>query len=608
MGNSRLHRDVFLILVPTLWLCTLAVGPAEGHPISFSKAKADVDRQRLVLHVSVLCEDFFLYYGLEADDRNMLQAESIAAAAESHKEFLLRHLSVLDKQGDKLSGKIVRTFPFTMPEDGVSVDAMSSSRYATNYILEYDLRAPPEFLTFSQNFGGDASFIPSIMELTVCREGVEIDYVAQLGRGQAHIMRFDWTRPPAPLTAEERLARNKQRSDRQAAMGISSYVSIYSFIYIERFQIRHEILIPLLTLESFLQIKRANGNFLGIDEQDAAKEKIAELFTLRNPVSIDGVTVKGVVSRIDFYGLDFKDFALRAPRKRLSAINARVGVIITYSTKGYPGGLEMTWELFSRSSPVLRSTVFTDNETAEFVFSRFRRTYRWSNPGMAKLPPLNSVPAPPPVAPLSLPLLSLLLLAASLLFAVMLFRNRSKRIYAVAVPGLLVTAWLCRDGFRLELDNPLRADYEMEKKDADAVFATLHKNIYRAFDYRAEGDVYDALSGSVGGELLPELYLVINRGRRMAEQGGAVSRINEIEILHGRLLKAFYGERGNISFTYLAGWNVSGTVEHWGHIHERTHQYEAEFELQALKERWRITGFKVRDEKRLAYRTRLRRF
>ncbi|MBI9018367.1 MAG: hypothetical protein JEZ07_14030 [Phycisphaerae bacterium] len=591
-----------------LWFCAVMVNMAQGHPISFSKADANVCKDKVTLHVSVLCEDYFLFYGLSPNDQNMLQAEEISVATEGHKSFLLKYISVLDKQGNKLTGYVAKVQPFDVPAEGVSVDDMSKSRYSTDYILQYDLDEPVDFLTFSQNFGGEEAFVPSVMELTIRQEGVEIDYVSQLGCGQAHILSFDWSAPPIPLTAQQRLARQQKRSQQQAAMGISSYVSIYSFIYIERFEIRHEVLIPFLTLESFIPVKRKDNNFLDIQEQDAAKEKIAEFFTIRNPVYIDGIKVKGVVSRVDFYGLDFKDFAMMAPRQRLSVMNARVGVIISYYTKGYPGQLDMDWELFNPNVPVLRSTIFTNDKTDKFVFSRFRRQFHWSDPGLEKLPALGMVPSPLPVPKLFVSWLSVCFSTVMVLVLFLWLKNGMKRGGMATIIVLLLLSLISWGHCRIEIDNPLRGDYEISQIQSSVVFETLHKNIYRAFDYRAEGDIYDALAHSVGGDLLPELYLIIHKGRLMTEQGGAASRINEVSILDGKMLDCFYNEQGRATFTYRASWTVDGTVEHWAHIHERTHQYEADFVLQALNGSWRITDFEMLDEKRLKYRTRLRQF
>ena len=93
----------------------------------------------------------------------------------------------------------------------------------------------------------------------------------------------------------------------------------------------------------------------------------------------------------------------------------------------------------------------------------------------------------------------------------------------------------------------------------------------------------------------------IKRSLLMAEQGGAVSRVSNIEVVEGELLR---GAAKKID--YRCRWNVTGTVEHWGHIHTRVNQYEARFAINATPRGWKITGYEVSDQKRLKSETGLR--
>ena len=90
----------------------------------------------------------------------------------------------------------------------------------------------------------------------------------------------------------------------------------------------------------------------------------------------------------------------------------------------------------------------------------------------------------------------------------------------------------------------------------------------------------------------------------MQEQGGAVVRLRKITILSGEAKPLAKGDsRG---FAYKCRWTVAGTVEHWGHVHERTNQYVAEFTVEPIKNYWKITQMKILDEQRVNFETRLR--
>ena len=57
------------------------------------------------------------------------------------------------------------------------------------------------------------------------------------------------------------------------------------------------------------------------------------------------------------------------------------------------------------------------------------------------------------------------------------------------------------------ISNPLSPSPRLDEQRAHDVFETLQRNAYRAFDYREENEIYDALARSVDGPLLTDLYL-----------------------------------------------------------------------------------------------------
>jgi hypothetical protein len=133
--------------------------------------------------------------------------------------------------------------------------------------------------------------------------------------------------------------------------------------------------------------------------------------------------------------------------------------------------------------------------------------------------------------------------------------------------------------------------------------------VYRAFESHGENELYDALSLSIHGDLLRDVYLQIRRGLEMQEQGGAMSRVREVTILAGEngplpiRPGENHDERG---FAYRCRWNVAGAVEHWGHVHERTNQYEADFAVEPVDGVWKITQMQIVEQERVQFATRLR--
>ena len=133
-----------------------------------------------------------------------------------------------------------------------------------------------------------------------------------------------------------------------------------------------------------------------------------------------------------------------------------------------------------------------------------------------------------------------------------------------------------------------------DERAGEVVRGLLH-NVYRAFDFREEEAIYDILDRSVAGDLLTQIYLETRRGLELQSQGGARAKVKKIELLE-IASKDLGGERG---FEARCTWNVSGSVGHWGHIHQRTNQYEADFEIRPVDGRWKITGMEILLEERI---------
>lgn len=147
------------------------------------------------------------------------------------------------------------------------------------------------------------------------------------------------------------------------------------------------------------------------------------------------------------------------------------------------------------------------------------------------------------------------------------------------------------------------------EEKANNIVEELHANLFRAFDYSDESSIYDGLAKSVDGRLLHDLYLQLNDSLRIKEQGGAVANITAVNFLEGELKKG-QGDFPTVKpgFVYRCKWDLVGTIEHWGHIHERTNVYDATFDVQAVDNQWKITSMKLEDVPKGIVKTRVRKF
>jgi hypothetical protein len=100
---------------------------------------------------------------------------------------------------------------------------------------------------------------------------------------------------------------------------------------------------------------------------------------------------------------------------------------------------------------------------------------------------------------------------------------------------------------------------------------------------------------SVTGEQLSEVYLENRRALELENRGGARARVDEVEVLEVRSVR----RDGQGGFRVEATWTVSGSVNHFGHVHYRRNRYDAALNLLASEGSWKIRGIEVLDERQL---------
>jgi hypothetical protein len=607
-----------------IWLAVPATATTSyssaNHPVSVVEADVYVNRAKTIARLKCFAEDLELLQGVAANPDGLYDSEELREATQDHAKYLAERFELIDAKGKKLPAKVIEIVDFDIPAEGIRAGTLMN--YQMGFVLEFDYDSPPEFLTINQRMVAEGQLLPSELKILLKQAGSDTPYVHMMKPNQPETFRFDWDKPALSSDASEKEWAEWFNEQREKTLGITSYSSVYSFIYITNFEVRHEVLIPLATLAAMIDMERADEAYLEIAEQDAARQKIEALFSVGNEVEIDSVVVKPVFDRVDFYGLDLSDFAMQAERRKISMANGRVGVIMVYSTKGPPSDVKVTWDKFNPAMRTVDSVVFAYDKVEKTEFTMFleNNTYHWTAPDRPPLPPITSVASTLdpklfvqpkisiPLVTVGLGIFALLSLAGNLVI-------KGRWSIALSAAGILgagaIIAWPVA---HYEIRNPFVAKpvFKIPDEVAGEVFAQLHKNMFRAFDYSQESDIYDALANSVQGDLLRSLYLDINESLKVKEQGGAVSHIDEVRIVEGKQIDlpatATPGADEPPAFGYRCKWDLVGTVEHWGHIHQRTTRYDAEFQIQLCDDAWKITRMQVVDFVPGQVKTSLRKF
>ncbi len=572
-----------------------------GHPISLSTAVADIYPDHLQVELRILVEDLVLYHQLKADGEQTVSREDLMTASELHRSFLKQYFRVFLKDGEPLPVEITEVDLSEIPETGVRLDQVME--VGVYYYFHLPMEQQPDYLTFTQQFGGSDAPVPSVMDLILLQKGARLDFPVQIGPRSPHSIALDWENPPRNDRTYWKERREWMKQRREALLGVTSYSATYAYLYLEPREIRFEILVPLLTLETWLPLQREEADYLSVAEQDAMEKALPGFLQEVCHTHIDGMEITAQLDRLDFFTLDIRDFAKKQERKKVGVANARVGMILSFPTKGNFQSASLEWSFFNEVTPLLNTMTYVFDQPGErFFFTDNERTWQWQSPKHASGPQVSSWLSLPPVP--SMPTMPL-----SLLFLLAAFSGGSfalKRNWKIAVPLLVLGGWF---GWwnpvwqQMVIPHPTKEAPLPTPPEQNKIAEVLLRNIYRSFDYLQDADVYSALSRSADGDYLEKLYLQIKKGLILTEQGGAHSRVRNVQWLESE--PTSHPMRAQ-SFSLSVKWEITGTVEHWGHIHTRRNAYRAELEVKAVDDEWKLVDLEVLDEDQVESSTQLR--
>ncbi|MHC4377818.1 MAG: hypothetical protein ACYS26_14560, partial [Planctomycetota bacterium] len=225
---------------------------------------------------------------------------------------------------------------------------------------------------------------------------------------------------------------------------------------------------------------------------------------------------------------------------------------------------------------------------------------------------LLPVPDPAPAEALQVSVLSSVLVFLAIAQLALFGINRERFMRRLLLAVFLVICGLQLQNTTL-VDTPFTTAPEPPTPaDARAIFEPLHRNVYTAFAYDSESDIYDALAGSVGGELLDSLYVQVFRSLKLPDEGHGLARVSQVRHRSTTLESSgVLPGTERPSFTVRAQWEVDGNITHFGHSHERTNEYDARFTVaQGATEAagWLLVGHELLESRVVETRTDGQRF
>jgi hypothetical protein len=366
---------------------------------------------------------------------------------------------------------------------------------------------------------------------------------------------------------------------------------VQSFLAIEPFELRHEVMVRLGPLAAELGLDPAR--ILATDEQTAVREAAMELVLGGTRLTADGDEIDPLPRRTDFMTVSPTGALPRVNPVPEPVTEAVIGVVVAYPTAGVPERVELAWLRFPEAAREVPATQIDPETNAFELLTPESPSLVWENQlAEDPIPTVEAIeiePARMPIPWLSIPLF---LGALALLGAALLGRRRSLSLAGARV--MLVLGLLAGPLAQTAVAIPGSSARVPTERQARRVLAGLLPNIYRALEYRDESAIYDRLAVSVTGETLTDVYLEQRRSLEIEERGGAQARVEAVEVLEVDRVEA-----NADGFRADAVWHVGGMVTHFGHRHFRQNRYEATIDVVPVDGVWKIDGIEVLELERI---------
>jgi hypothetical protein len=416
-------------------------------------------------------------------------------------------------------------------------------------------------------------------------------------------------------------------------------------IQIDEMQVRYSVGMPIDLFDALVGADRKHHDYIDVEERAKAEVAVRALFREKNPVRIDGVMVVPTLDEMVFLPspdaqtppggggptsdelppwlrgqLPLVEVTGSSPSAgngsdapsgdgRINIAGGTVRMVLIYETKGRPRHASIVWRLFpepgadtgAEKFDKMRAGLIAFGEFRDILFTRDEPEFLWH---ALEAPDSKAftlrVSESDSRATWSLPLLTLLMAVAIIASLVVMRRRKTHaRMMALVLAPMLAVA-LTTSG-SLTMDVALFGWGGLERpadEDARPLFEALHRNIYRAFDYRTENDIYDALAQSVDGELLDEIYTEVYTSLVMRDSGGAVCKVQSVKFLDIKI-EDIDRDAHAAGFAVACRWQVMGSVTHWGHTHFRTNEYRAKYDVEPRGESWKITSVSILQHSRI---------
>ena len=536
-------------------------------------AEIYIEDKHVRLELAIGLDNLSVFRNLLPDELYQQLGFGNAAFPDRLRDFLATDF-VITADEKPLTGKLIRIGPTEKIRRDVITGEPLPATGEPEMVVTAEFIWPLE--THPENMDFHFRIPVASVGFVVYHRGVAVNDFRYLSHSQA--LKLDWDDPWYTSFHSRSLRRQY-------------YAPMAGFIYVEPYEVRKEIIVRPKDLQRWVDLGLGNREFVPADMQADILQKATEFLADHQPVTIDGEPAQPTLMRANFLERTLRTSRVIDPPVDLDINSAIMGIIFVYPHNAFADSVTMEWDLFDeRVQTVPVAGVDPTGPLPQILEPDFS-TLEWQNfIRIPVMPELVSINTPPGFIAGWMFYIRWLLGALALVILIRLMiciiRNTNNKTSAATVTALALVISIA--GWWMGAKGRLNQDAAQE------VVAGLLINIYRAFDFRDESDIYDVLARSVDGELLREVYLEMRRGLVLASQGGASARVKDLELTDLAVEPA--GAQG---IDAQATWQVRASVGHWGHIHERRNEYRANLRLQPIDGTWKLVEVEILDEVRL---------
>jgi hypothetical protein len=413
----------------------------------------------------------------------------------------------------KIIKRILRASLYTGKVDTTS--ALSPNVVFVEVIYELKIRPKQLILIPPLNTGFKTTF--ANIGFVLYHKKIPVNDLRYLGTKET--VNLDWSDPWYTKFENKNIKRHHNNS-------------FMSFLYIDPYEVRHEVLVRIKDLEEWIDFNYKIGDMILVEDQLELKNKISQFLVQHNLVKVDGDLQQPIIDKIHFVEVKLSGIQIQQIPEPLDYSSAIIGVIFAYPNDGIPQEVTVDWDLFSDRIREVPNSATDPAGPMPYLLKPDDNIVIWKNYlKKYKLPTISEVSVTN--ASIDIPYLTFLIIL-SVIAAVYIKKKKGLSFSKIKISGMivLVILSLLLIPFAFSVDLPFLSKKSFSKPEASELIDRILKNTYRAFDFREESDVYDKLAVSIEGELLSDIYIQTKKSMVIENQGGIQVKVDNIKIIN----------------------------------------------------------------------------